>query len=164
MDKINNQTLLSIVVPSFNQGRFINDNLRVYSNFSKDSLEVIVIDALSSDNTDEFIQYNRESLSVIISEKDNGQADALNKGLNLSTSKWFAFQNSDDYYDIKGLSEILSFLDREGDSYDIVVAGTNFVDEDGIVIKENIPRPIFLLPLVSMNFINNQSFFKRLKM
>ena len=112
--------LLSIIVPSYNQGKFINDNLKVYSNFSKEVLEVIVVDAVSSDNTSEIINNNKEFLSIIISEKDNGQADALNKGLKCSSSLWFAFQNSDDFYDENGLREIISFLDSNNLIYFII--------------------------------------------
>src|SRR5262245_53985018 len=89
---------LSIVTPSFNQGRFLEETLLSVLNQGYENLEYIVIDGGSTDNSVEIIKRYEDRLAYWVSEKDRGQVHAINKGLEKVTGDVFAFINSDDLY------------------------------------------------------------------
>ena len=89
---------LSIVTPSYNQGRFLEETLLSVLNQGYDNLEYIVIDGGSSDNSVDIIKKYEHRLAYWVSEKDRGQVHAINKGLEKVTGDVFGFVNSDDLY------------------------------------------------------------------
>ena len=89
---------ISVVIPSFNQGSFIEETILSVINQKYPNLELIIIDALSTDNTLEIVKKYFDSINYFVSEKDNGQAHALNKGFQLATGEICSYLNSDDIY------------------------------------------------------------------
>ena len=89
---------ISVVIPSFNQGNFIEDTILSIINQKYPNLELIIIDALSTDNTIEVVKKYSGSINYFISEADNGQADALNKGFQKANGEICSYLNSDDIY------------------------------------------------------------------
>lgn len=89
---------LSIVTPSFNQGRFLEETMLSVFNQNYENLEYIVVDGGSSDNSVEIIKRYEHKLAYWVSEKDRGQVHAINKGIERATGDIFAFINSDDVY------------------------------------------------------------------
>ena len=87
---------ISIITPSYNQGIFIEETIRSILLQNYPNLEYIIIDALSDDDTINIIEKYEDKISYWISEKDNGQADAINKGIKLSSGEIFNWINSDD--------------------------------------------------------------------
>lgn len=88
---------ISIVTPSFNQGKYIEQTILSIIGQGYPNLEYIIIDGGSTDNTVEIIKKYESRLSYWISEPDSGQSDALNKGLAKCTGDIFNWINSDDY-------------------------------------------------------------------
>ncbi len=92
------QPLISIVIPSFNQGPFIEQTISSILGQNYPNIELIVVDGGSTDNTLQIIDKYRQAIRHVISESDNGQADAINKGFRLASGEIFAWLNSDDMY------------------------------------------------------------------
>lgn len=89
---------LSIVTPSFNQAEFLERTLLSVLNQGYPNLEYAVIDGGSRDGSVAIIERYADRLSYWVTERDRGQAHAVNKGLSQVTGEWVAFQNSDDIY------------------------------------------------------------------
>lgn len=88
---------MTIVTPSYNQGRFIRDTIESVLSQKYPNLEYIVIDALSTDETASVCAEYAGRLTFI-SEKDRGQSDAINKGFRLAKGEYVAWLNSDDIF------------------------------------------------------------------
>ncbi|MFA6596666.1 MAG: glycosyltransferase, partial [Ignavibacteriaceae bacterium] len=89
---------ISIITPSYNQGEFLEDTIKSVLDQNYPNLEYIIIDGGSSDNSVEIIKKYEKYLTYWVSEKDNGQTDAINKGFKKATGEIVAWINSDDYY------------------------------------------------------------------
>lgn len=90
---------ISIVTPSYNQGRYIEQTIQSLLRQNYPNLEYVIIDGGSTDNTVEVIKKYEQHISYWVSEKDSGQADAINKGFANCTGDIFNWINSDDYYE-----------------------------------------------------------------
>lgn len=89
--------LVSIVTPSFNQGRFIERTIRSVLEQDYPHIEYIVMDGGSTDGTIDILKRYEDRIKWI-SEKDAGQADAINKGIRMAKGEIVAWLNSDDYF------------------------------------------------------------------
>jgi glycosyltransferase involved in cell wall biosynthesis len=89
---------ISIIIPSLNQGRFIEETIRSILLQRWPNLELIIIDAASRDETVGVIRKYEPWISYWISERDEGQAEAINKGLAKATGDIVAWFNADDFY------------------------------------------------------------------
>ena len=88
---------ISIVMPSLNQGQYIEEAIRSVLLQNYPNLEFIIIDGGSTDNTLSIIEKYKNWISYYISEPDHGQSHAINKGIKLVTGDIFNWLNSDDY-------------------------------------------------------------------
>jgi len=98
MENGNNYPKISIVTPSYNQGKYIEETILSVLNQDYPNLEYIIIDGGSNDNSVEIIKKYENKLKYWISEKDSGQTNAINKGFEHATGEIFAYLNSDDVY------------------------------------------------------------------
>lgn len=94
---------ISVITPSLNQGAYIERTIKSVLDQGYPNLEYIVIDGGSSDNTIDILKAYGSRL-VWVSEKDEGQSDAINKGLSIATGDIIAYLNSDDLYEQGALS------------------------------------------------------------
>ena len=88
--------LVTIVTPSYNQGQFIEDIIKSVLNQTYKNIQYIVVDGASTDNTMEVVERYRDKIDIVISEKDKGQTDAINKGFRLAKGELVGWINSDD--------------------------------------------------------------------
>src|SRR5215831_8727039 len=87
---------ISIVTPSFNQGRYLEETILSVLNQRYPNVEHIVIDGGSSDETPRILDRYRDRLTFAVSEPDNGQSHAINKGMAKATGDLLTWLNSDD--------------------------------------------------------------------
>jgi len=104
---------ISIIVPNYNYGHYIEETIRSILLQKYPNLDLIIIDGCSTDNSIQIIKKYEDSISKWISEPDNGQADAINKGLNLAEGEIECYLNSDDILMPNSLFEVARlFLNR----------------------------------------------------
>ncbi len=89
---------ISVVVPSFNQGGFLEETLRSILLQGYPNLELLVIDGGSSDASVDILNRYDHEIDFWVSEKDEGQSDAINKGFDRATGDLLTFFGSDDVY------------------------------------------------------------------
>ena len=89
---------ISVVTPSFNQGKYIRETIESVLSQNYPNLEYIVIDGGSTDSTLAVIDDYVDRLNYFVSEKDNGQSHAINKGFAQATGDIFCWLNSDDQF------------------------------------------------------------------
>ena len=110
---------ISVITVSYNQGRFIEENILSVLNQKYDNFEHIIIDACSKDNTLDVLK--KYPHLIWTSEPDKGQSDGLNKGFRKATGELIVWLNSDDVM-CEGAFEVLNqFFTENPDKY--VVTG-----------------------------------------
>ncbi len=117
--------LVSVITPSFNQGRFIGDCIRSVLAQNYPRFEHIVIDNCSTDQTADIV--GRSPHITMIREPDRGQSDAVNKGLARARGDIIAWINADDYYLPGALKTAAAALE----STDVVAGAVQMVDVEG---------------------------------
>jgi glycosyltransferase involved in cell wall biosynthesis len=121
---------LTVITPSFNQGRFIERTIRSVLDQDYDELEYLIVDGGSTDETIEVIKRYEDRIAWWVSEQDEGQTDAINKGLRRATGDVVAYINSDDYY-LPGAFEQMARAFGEQPAARWVVGACRFVNADG---------------------------------
>jgi len=91
---------ISVVIPSYNQGRFLEASIRsvLLQDYPADKIECIVMDGGSTDESRQILEYYSPWLARWVSERDGGQAHAVNKGLETAGGEIIGWLNSDDLY------------------------------------------------------------------
>ena len=133
--------LVSIITPSYNQGRFLEATIRSVLEQDYDRLEYIIMDGGSSDESVEIIQrYEKDEtlghrLVKWVSEKDEGQTDAINKGFSIAKGDILAWLNSDDTYQPGAVSRAVEYLEAHPDA-GMVYGDANLIDETGEILGQ----------------------------
>lgn len=119
---------ISVVTPSYNQVRYIEETILSVLRQGYPNLEYIIIDGGSTDGTVDVIRKYEARLTYWVSERDSGQSEALNKGFSVATGRWLAWLNSDDVY-LPGTLFKVSECIRNNPSVDWIVGSTLLYDE-----------------------------------
>jgi glycosyltransferase involved in cell wall biosynthesis len=128
------EPLVSILTPSYNQGRFLPDCLRSVRDQSYSKVEHIVMDGASSDGSVDVLQQAGDSIRWE-SRPDNGQSDALNRAFDASAGEIIGWLNSDDaYFRPTVIDQVVETFARRPD-VDVVYGHAAMVNADGLLLQ-----------------------------
>lgn len=152
---------ISIVTPSYNQGRFIESAIQSVLNQNYPNFEHIILDNCSTDGTVEILQ--KYPHLVWKSKPDQGQSDALNQGFRLATGDIIGWLNADDLYLPKCFEQTVKSFANSAES-SIAYGDYRWVNEQGQVIqfRKELDFDWFILKYLHVLYIPSTStFFKR---
>jgi len=110
MNSIYGNLKFSVITPSYNQGKYIEKTITSVLEQNYGNFEHIIIDGGSQDETLSILR--KFPHLTIVSEHDDGQADAINKGLKMATGDVIAWINSDDWYEPGVFLDVSGFFGR----------------------------------------------------
>jgi glycosyltransferase involved in cell wall biosynthesis len=153
---------VSVITPSYNQGQFIEETILSVFNQTYPNIEYIIIDGKSNDNSVEIIKKYSENLTYWISEKDNGQTDAINKGFAIATGEIVCWINSDDILLPGALQEVVNYFTAFPECK-ILNGYTLRIDKiSNIMFNHFVPKPMKWFAKHGVYYINQPSmFFKK---
>jgi glycosyltransferase involved in cell wall biosynthesis len=159
---MNERPKISIVTPSYNQGAFIERTIQSVLNQNYPNLEYIIIDGGSTDGSMEIIKKYQDKLAYWVSEKDRGQAHAINKGFHRATGDIVGWLNSDDEYCSGTLETVAKTFTADND-VDFVFGNRITIDENGRILRDERHTRFSFSALVLYGMIVSQpaSFWKR---
>ena len=154
--------LVSIVTPSFNQGLFLEETILSVLDQDYPNVEYIIIDGGSTDGTVDIIRQYENKINYWVSEPDKGQADAVNKGWQMSSGEILGWINSDDVYSPDAIELAVSTLLANSD-IGFVYGDAKVIDADGRNIGTRKSLPFDFKKLVTFDLVPNQPavFLKR---
>ncbi len=153
-------TLVSIVTPSFNQSAYLEQTIRSVLEQGYSDVEYIVIDGASNDGSVDIVKKYSPRLAYWISEKDSGQADAINKGLRCAKGDIVAWLNSDDYYLPGAIQSAVAAFESSPQA--VMVYGNMLaVDQTGQTINQLRYRQLTLEDLLCFQIIGQPAVFIR---
>ncbi len=127
------QPLVSIITPSYNQANFLEETICSVLDQEYPNLEYIIVDGGSTDGSLEIIQKYADRLAWWVSEPDQGQTDAINKGFSQAKGEILAWLNSDDTYLPAAVAEAVGFLQAHPE-IGTVYGDANLIDDEGNII------------------------------
>lgn len=123
----------SIIIPSYNQGRFIRRTIESVLSQQEVEKEIFVFDGGSTDETVEVLKSFGKSIQWV-SERDRGQTDAINKGLGLASGDIHCYLNSDDVFYPGALRAVVDAFEKNPD-FRIIYGDADHIDEEDRFIE-----------------------------
>lgn len=152
---------ISIVTPSFNQAAFLEKTIASVVEQGYPNIEYIIIDGGSTDGSVDIIRKYAKHLAYWVSEPDQGQTQAINKGLRIATGEWVGWQNSDDIY-YPGCFFDLARAAAAHPHAHLVIGNMMLLDEQGGEIRDiRYVRPTYRSLLAEGMVLTNQAAFWR---
>jgi len=132
---------ITIVTPSYNQAQYLEETIRSVLLQGYPNLEYIVMDGGSTDGSVDIIRKYEPWIDFWVSERDNGQAGAIHRGLERASGKIIGWLNSDDLYLPGALCAVGRYL-AEHPETDLVTGGCLWIDQAGATMRtrRNFPR------------------------
>lgn len=143
MDKMVKQytnELVSVIMPSFNTGRFITAAVQSVLRQTHTNWELIIVDDCSTDNTNQVLKELSDSRIIYLrNEARVGAAASRNRALTIARGKWIAFLDSDDYWKPEKLMRQISFMRENG--YHFTYTKYSLVNEESQELGTSVSGP-----------------------
>ncbi len=154
--------LVSIVTPSYNQGRFIRATIESVLSQDYPNIEYIVVDGGSDDDTAAICAEYAERLTFVC-EDDRGQSDAINKGFRMAQGEIVAWLNSDDLFLPGAVGRVVEAFTREPDLGAVYGEGYQIDIEGNVKQRFTVTEPFNLWKLVYVSdyILQQTTFFRR---
>ena len=104
---------ISIITPTFNSEKYLERCIKSIQSQDYNNIEHIIIDGESTDETKNIINKYQNNKTILISERDDGIWDAMNKGLKIASGDIVGFLNSDDYYYPNALKTVVKYFNNK---------------------------------------------------
>ena len=152
---------ISVIIPSYNQARFLEETIKSVLNQGYPNLELIIIDGGSTDGSIDIIEKYADKIAYWVSEPDGGQTRGLIKGFSKSSGDIQCWLNSDDMHEESTLFEVADYFSRNSD-IDVVYGDTRWVDVHGKILRDQkeIPFNKFIW-VYAHNYLPGMSMFWR---
>ncbi len=125
------ELLVSIITPTFNRGKFLEENILSIKGQNYSNIEHIVVDGGSTDNSIDILKKYEKTYNLKwVSERDNGCADAMNKGFKMATGDVFCWLDSDDIY-LPGTIRKIAEIFKKRPDIDVVFGDIYFANQNG---------------------------------
>jgi glycosyltransferase involved in cell wall biosynthesis len=128
---------ITIITPSLNQAPYLDQTIQSVLGQGYPHIEYIIIDGGSTDGSADLIRKYQSRITYWVSEKDHGQAHAINKGLERATGDIIGYLNSDDYYLDGALARVADRFSRDPD-VDLLHGRCRVVDQQGVKTGERV--------------------------
>jgi glycosyltransferase involved in cell wall biosynthesis len=152
--------LVTIVTPSYNQGRFLEATLKSVLEQDYPNIEYLVVDGASTDNSVDIIKRYADRLAWWVSEKDSGQSEAINKGLQRAHGEFVGWLNSDDVYQPGAVSAAVAAF-RSRPEAGVVYGDALSIDAGGKPFNIMRARQYSVADLMAFNIICQPAAFMR---
>jgi glycosyltransferase involved in cell wall biosynthesis len=152
--------LVSIITPSYNQAAYIERTIRSVLHQDYPSIEYLVVDGASTDNSLEIIRKYADQITQWISEPDHGQGEAINKGFVLARGEVVAWVNSDDLLMAGAVSEAVAAL-QSAPQAGMVYGDGILIDDQDRILDWHPYRQYDLLDLLKFNVLLQPAVFMR---
>lgn len=155
-------TKLSVITPSYNQADFLERTIKSIIGQGYPNLEYIIIDGGSTDGSVDIIKKYQDKIHYWVSEKDQGQSNAINKGIKIASGEWIGWQNSDDIYYDGAFFEIDAAI-RENGASTLITGNINLIDrDDKVLLQQKYVQSTYRGMLAEgMTLTNQAAFWKR---
>ena len=124
---------ISVIIPSYNQGKFLEETILSVLGQEYPLLELLIIDGGSKDNSVSIIKKYEDKITGWLSEKDNGQSDAINKGFKMCTGDIVSWLGSDDLYTPGTLFKINELFSTFPPSIGVIHGNSEIFNSDEII-------------------------------
>jgi len=152
--------LVSIITPSYDQAAYLEQTILSVLEQDHSPIEYFVVDGASTDNSVDIIKKYESKLTWWVSEKDRGQADAINKGFARATGEIITWLNSDDYYLAGAVSAAVKIFKEHPDVV-LVYGNILAVDQHGKTFNTLNYKQLTLEDLLCFQIIGQPAVFIR---
>lgn len=143
--------IITVITPVFNGSKFLKSCIENVAENWVEGIEHLIVDGGSQDGSLEILSECQSKYAHLrwISEKDNGQSDAMNKGIKMAKGSWIGFLNVDDFYENGALKAALGHISEHKSEISILVGDLKIWNAEGSLRNINRPSKMSLAKMIA---------------